>query len=760
MLIKNVHNYQIVIHTNTFTLTADDDTVVGTANNDVVVATSSTLSANDVVLDLTNTDSDTMNISATAAIAAARIEGVESINVDLDLFSGGAIDATNIEDATITASSSKLGFNGEFTANAAGDNNITAGTGITNLIVDDLSAGTVDAGSADSVTVTTDSAATDNAIALTVNGDVDVTATFDTAANETETLAITATAASVVTIASGDLTFSGNATGTESVTGSGAVTLDVDGDDLDGVTVSGFSNVDLSNGSTSVDVSNWTVDAIEVSVADAASSVVLDDANAQTINVSAEDVDLAVNGDAAAADTDETVTVNVNADQADADADGAALALTDFDTVTVNLAAAVTELASLTIAGDATVNVAGNVEIVDLDRTAATDTVAVTGTGNVTITDLDDVTSVTSTGLTGNLDLTLTGTADIEVTAGAGDDNITVAVTGNVAAIELGDGTNVLDASTIAGGTLAVQGGAGVDTVMLDTIGASTVALAGGAGDDVINVAANGDLTGYTTWATTGFNTLTVTDSETDAAAAITLDVDGSQLADMTSLSIAASVVTGEADEADDTLTVNVAANEATTDLSALVVADVAAIATVITGQATAETIKGTNANDTIIAGGGADVLSGGAGADIFEFAADDSAEAAMASITDFKVAEFDVLDLEAGVVTADAAATDVSAVTSETGDAVTASVTDGIMTLAGDDAANIDTLAEWIDAAEVMLDATSGVADTLAFEFSGNTYVIEQGTDDAVDNVIELTGVSGLAAVGTAAGVDTLVIA
>ena len=46
-----------------------------------------------------------------------------------------------------------------------------------------------------------------------------------------------------------------------------------------------------------------------------------------------------------------------------------------------------------------------------------------------------------------------------------------------------------------------------------------------------------------------------------------------------------------------------------------------------------------------------------------------------------------------------DIAATSVAGDTTEAGDTVTVSVTDGVMTAAGDDAANLDTLAEWVDA-------------------------------------------------------------
>lgn len=86
-------------------------------------------------------------------------------------------------------------------------------------------------------------------------------------------------------------------------------------------------------------------------------------------------------------------------------------------------------------------------------------------------------------------------------------------------------------------------------------------------------------------------------------------------------------------------------------------------------------------------------------------FAAGDSTDASMDSITDFAAdtTTGDVLDLNGTTVGVSIAAQDVEGVISggEGTEVVTASTSaTGIMTLAG--AADIDTLAEWIDAAEL----------------------------------------------------------
>jgi hypothetical protein len=81
-----------------------------------------------------------------------------------------------------------------------------------------------------------------------------------------------------------------------------------------------------------------------------------------------------------------------------------------------------------------------------------------------------------------------------------------------------------------------------------------------------------------------------------------------------------------------------------------------------------------------------------------------------------------------------------VEAVTVEVSDDVTASVTNGIITLGGVDKANVDTLAEWIDVARLLVTTSGNIA---AFEFNGDTYVFqENGTDDLL---VQLDGVVGI---------------
>jgi hypothetical protein len=298
--------------------------------------------------------------------------------------------------------------------------------------------------------------------------------------------------------------------------------------------------------------------------------------------------------------------------------------------------------------------------------------------------------------------------------------------------------------------------------------------LVGGLGTDTVELDDASDITATATWAVNGFEVLAVADTDTGAAAAITATVSGAQAESFTSLVVSAA--DADAAESDDTLTLTVTATAAgTTDLSDLVVADATNDVLVINGtDGGAQVIIGTNANDTIDAGTGTatvgNTLTGGAGDNTFVFAASDSVEASMTSITDYQGAaaasDNDTLTVTAAVVVGDAT-TDVSAnaIFTDAGADVNLTTTDGIMTLSGlaADVALADTLAEWFDLAiiaSVQDVAAASDADVVAFEFGGNTYVYEDDNADAEVAVLELTGVTGIVAVGTVAAADTILIA
>jgi hypothetical protein len=188
-----------------------------------------------------------------------------------------------------------------------------------------------------------------------------------------------------------------------------------------------------------------------------------------------------------------------------------------------------------------------------------------------------------------------------------------------------------------------------------------------------------------------------------------------------------------------------------------------------ITADAEGGVIVGSTAGDTFTSGAAADTFTGSGGEDTFEM--ENSTEAAMDAILDYSGSD-DIISLDSaegeGALSVGAAigtgeGVDVSAADAE-GEAedIDAIVTDGVITLEGEDTAAIDTLAEWIDVATSVLesyDEAEGAAGdvneyAVAFEFGGSTYVVTATDDEGeaedvvVDDVIKLTGVTGVDAV------------
>ncbi len=736
--------------------------IVGTAKNDTITAAAGTLEGTDIIIDQTSTDSDTLNVTYKAAdITAAgtpTISGIENINVNIDAFDGTAItfDATNVSGATITLSSSKLGYNGVAGVDMAKTNNVTAGTNVTTLSVDELTTGMVNAGSA--TTVNADSDATTDTVNVTVNGDVALNTT-------------TGLKTAITTTADSDITYNSTAgTTLTTVAGTSNNTLSMAVADI----VAAHTVTNNSTGTLTLSVtdtgafnaSNFDVDTINLEVSQAGTATVATGAH---IKAAVAQTSLVIAAAAATAATN-TVTLTTG---------------TDLKTVT-----------TFTNIATANIIVTDDITIDDLD--SATQDVNISGTADVAIT-TTDAAKVDASGLTGALTLAITtadsevlgGTGNNEITFGefdssfvgqAGDDTITVAATSSFA-IETGNGTNTIDARTLSSGTLAVTGGTGVETVKFDsTIAGATIALDGGAGNDIILVgdglASTTDLDSVATWAVKNFEVLAIKDAAASSVINQIVTVNGSQLAGFTS-AIIQGPTTGTSD---DTFQIDVTADKATTDLSALVIGSVAKTTVTITGQATADTIKATNGNDVIVTSGGKDVIDiSQGGSDKITIASGESASTAMVSITGFNITDStsnsDILDLDATTISTNTAATgavDVkAAIAGGTGsETVTVSInSSGIATLGGADAAAIDTLAEWIAVMK-----TSGVLTTndanleamtsAAFQFGGNTYIVSQsdaaavwGTTAPVFDIIELVGVTGADALATSAGSYDIVL-
>jgi len=616
------------------------DTFIGTANNDTFTAATGTLQDEDTIIDQSSVDNDTLNaVFKSADINAdplSTITGVENINIDIDAFTGTdtTLDAVNVSGATITLSSTKLGFNGAAGVENVGDNNVTAGQNVDTLTVAGLEAGVVNTGSAETVVVTALTAAAGEEINLTINGDIDATITFNAPA--IETLNLVATAASVVTLNAASVVAPANLT----IAGSGDLSIDADAVDVTGATVTGVDVLNIVDLTGGLDAENLSVNTIEVS--DTA-AVAVTNANGQVIDLSVADAGLTVSGDST---TGAATTLNVTADQTGS---AGGLTVDGVDTSIINLSDAVTQIAvSLTIEGEATVNVLGDVTIDNLVASNTTDTAILAGTGDVTLI-TTNLQSIDASGLTGALDADNSVIGDVTVSGGtgdnvvdftgtttagtdtyvgqSGDDTVTFATTtGNVEATFAG-GANSVEANLLTTGTLSVAGGAGVETISATglltgtiagslaggddtvTLGgavtAATLAIDFGLGNDTLVLGASEDLS------TASFNVVSLENITIDTAAIFT----GAQL---TGDSYNIAGTTGN-----ETLTVNGAGTADTIDLSGLVLSNTVGsdVKATLNGGAGNDTLTGTSRTDTITGGVGADSLTGDAGNDTFFFA-------------------------------------------------------------------------------------------------------------------------------------------
>lgn len=329
----------------------------------------------------------------------------------------------------------------------------------------------------------------------------------------------------------------------------------------------------------------------------------------------------------------------------------------------------------------------------------------------------------------------------------------------------------VADASagmiTIAnGGTITISDDAGTTGALVaDVDGASDA----GSNDDVLNVALAADYSGadnVTVDLSVDFVetvNLTVTDTDTDTAGTGTMQLDLSDDERVETINVTSdqtTIVTGTSFSALDTVDASDTTGDFTIDVSGAsqgVVITSGSGDDEITGSDYADIISTGDGDDYIYGTTGADSLTGGDGEDVFDFSsADLSTTTEWTTIEDFAATatDADQITTVSGAAEADTGTTDVSAADDDVG-TVTARITDGVIALGGLDKANIDTLDEWIAVAQIMLEVDAGVAGVLAFEFDGDTYVVDAGADDVIDNIIELTGVTGIDTVDTTAGAD-----
>lgn len=629
-----------------------------------------------------------LNLTLSAANGAARVEGIEQINVDWNAFGDATFDATNVTGAAINLTSSKVGYLGNATITAAGANSITAGEGIkNNLTVNGVTGATVNAGAAKTVTVN-GTGATTNTATVTAGA-----TTTDVTVNNVET--VTATAGAATT----DVTITGYDSATVDAGAATDITLTDDATtDTATVKVGADATVDTSagaNGKLTLDIA----DGKTVTLTDIGTDVTVTGAGNVTLKTSAVDGEKVLNTKTSGTLTVETDEIgaldltNVAADlvkltgsvaaavtvktgskvQAAADLGAASFVVggtATTDTITVTLSKS--QATSTTFTGIETVNLVAAADqataptVTDLtlaSLVAAGNTVNLSGSNDVKVTALN-AKVLDATNLNGELIVSGTSTAaDVTIAGVQGKNDVTfnaaalkAAFIGQSAADKVNFGTlaaaaaatavtgagndTIIANATNLTGSLSVEAGAGDDVVELTSAitTTGTVVLQFGEGTDTLKLAANADLTKAN---------LTITGLEK-----IKLDTNATFNADQ--LSGKTFVVEGTTANAADTITAEGTANADSIDLSGLSMTDSVSTGmkgAVVNAGAGNDTVIGTSRNDTINGGAGADTMTGGAGADTFVIDSDGVATAAVADVvTDFSLSAGDKLEFGGAV--------------------------------------------------------------------------------------------------------------
>jgi S-layer protein len=459
-----------------FTLTTGVDAHVGSVGNDVL--TGNTAAG---LLALTSLD----NIDGGA--------GNDSLSISV---TGGAVDLT-------TAVGAKLNSIENVTVSAVGavTVNSTGYTGTTTLATSSVGNSTLTAAATTDIIASV--ASPTGAGAAVINGGKTVTlsssdaSAADAATGNTITVGVTTAAAGAVTVTQSE-THAASANGGASAYATGSIRVD------GGTTVTVNSLASGAAGDNAADV--LTIGTVTVNGKGTATSVSVTQSSATVAYAAAGDLYKVTNGVVAITDNNtatksDTITsvtlANFGASTVVGNAlttlnlTGGAAAATASGTVGISQSASLTTAAPTTLAINmtsgrvgvitdtndqyTTVNVASAAAatIGGLDFTNAT-TLNVSGAGVTTIsaqTDLAKVTAITSTG--GGLALTGTLAVGTIFTGGAGKDNIDVGVTTKAITAGAGDDTVTISATALGtGGT--VDAGDGIDTLSMTAANAVT----------------------------------------------------------------------------------------------------------------------------------------------------------------------------------------------------------------------------------------------------------------------------------------------
>ena len=690
---------------------AGRDLIESGYGDDTYTGTSGTVQATDAILDASTDDHDTLTITNTHTVEAISVSNVEYVSVVQNLFDGVVLAAgnpaagspeiklANVEGATVTVSSEKLGYDHRAYVTGVYDNTLVAGDGVTELlIVGDLDDGTVNLGSVKEAVICTIAELPPGAAAddkdttgptLMINGDIKLRVkgsnpdqtepdpapdAYSVAPNYT----LMGTADATVTLNAART--GGNDDDTTAlvpftVAGPGSLTLMMA--NAGGAKISNKATGDLMVVSAAADVTEVDVSGVE-------SAVTFSGVMADPTAVTAADGQMIVFSKAQTA----VITVKGAAPAAGTTAlPNLAVTATDLGTAMRNAQGGVDTTGGITFtdAASATLTVVG----AGADAKAAT--VGVLDSGDISVdvvSSLDALTVSTLTasdadftGVTGALTINSI-TVNSEVTGGSGK---------NVVSLTLPTDTDGF------GDTLGYTGGAGVDTVVATNIGedgrveahlgagndqivvrvanpGARVAVDGGAGTDtlVVQAGVEGGQTGpadISTFArlhmtsiealafagTPGKDNPDTKDRDETVEEALLVTMSLAQLAPKFIVALADSKVAGGTGVDSVTITVIDVVDgkeSASIDLSHLTILDAEKTTFVLTGDEgqvpemlKATTIVGSGGNDMIIGGAfDGDTLSGGRGADTFVFASGDSYRAADATATPAVTLAYDTI--------------------------------------------------------------------------------------------------------------------
>ncbi|MCY4428627.1 MAG: DUF4214 domain-containing protein [Halieaceae bacterium] len=780
-----------------YMLTPGRDIIESGTSNDTYTGNSDTVAANDIIEDASKTDHDTLNINNTGGVLGLTVSNVEYINVNQDLFDGRDTDGTDpnvhnhainlskVTGASVTVSSDKLGFDGRAVVAGIGNNMLTLGDNVTDLIAGDVNDAVIDLGSAKNAMIcTVDVDPPGDAIDKTgptiiINGDVTLNVKGST--NE-QTIGETGayTYAPTYTLRGTDdakVTFTAARDGEDATDDLVKFTVDGDGD-MQLIMVTGANGANIVNAKDSGTLTVVTNEAgsTNVSKVDATVAFASDEITAGAVITAAGGQNIVISK----AQANAFAVAGTKATDA--------LSVTTGGNLTAGITFSTAASATLNVSGDKDVTI-GAITVEAPNRTAVS---VASAEANVTVGSINAA-NVNFSGVAKELTI---GSIAINstVTGGSGMNTVSVSDVAPDAANnpttfsfskELGytggSGTDALTALGVAdGGILAAELGGGNDRVVLNnstTFGGAEggiVAIDGGSGTDTVILTNGADLTGLGL-TVKGVEALALAGNMTEAKdgldaakETIAVTVGLTQLTQFPAIAMA-----DGRDEAVDLGVVTVMSGTADIDLSKLVVVGKNVSFLLNGDNATTTKIVGTMASDTIDAGeSDGDTITGGRGADTFVFADGDSMledgdtdnvdkgynPMMVDTITDYSGAQKDnvqllgtgtdsrveletdgneliTMDVDTGEVT-DAQVANITA------GKLTYSVEDGLLTLGGvrADRDQVDTLSEWI---ELALHATED-GKVVAFQFAGDTYLLEEGSGD-VDNLIKLAGVTGV---------------